>query len=134
VKVSAVGDQQFEGEVEEIGVLSNPLSHTYMVKIVLENKDNLLKPGMVCNVNLSNPTLKNRIIIPLSAVQTEDESNLKYVFLANPDTNKAIKSPVTVGSLTTNGVVIADGLSAGDLLITEGYQKINEGSIIQIIR
>jgi len=134
VKVSAVGDQQFEGEVEEIGVLSNPLSHTYMVKVVLENKDNLLKPGMVCKVSMSNPVLANRIIIPLSAVQTDEGNNGKYVFLANPNTNKAIKSSVTVGALVSDGVVINDGLSAGDLLITEGYQKISENSIIQIIR
>lgn len=131
IRVSAIGDQLFEGKVIEIGVLSNMLSHTYAVKIELNNPKEILKPGMVCNVNISSPTMADRIIVPLSVVQTDGKGD-KYVFVASPQTNKVIKKPVKVGPLTSNGVVIKEGLSDGDLIITEGYQKINENSTIQI--
>ncbi len=133
VQVSALGDQKFEGEVKEIGVLSNPLSHTYRVKIELNNPEELLKPGMVCKVNINNSSLENRIIVPLSAVQI-DGNGEKYVFIANSSTGKAMKKLVKVGPLNYNGVVINSGLSVNDLLITEGYQKINENTILQIVR
>ncbi len=133
VQVSALGDQKFEGEVKEIGVLSNPLSHTYMVKVELNNPDKKLRPGMVCKVIISNSLLENRIIIPLASVQIDGNGG-KYVFVANPETNKASKKLVQAGSLASNGVVIRNGLSVGDLVITEGYQKINENSTIQIIQ
>jgi RND family efflux transporter MFP subunit len=133
VQVSALGDQLFEGEVKEIGVLSNPLSHTYRVKIELNNPEQILKPGMVCKVTIDNPTLENRVVVPLSAVQM-DGNGSKFVFVTNLGTNKALKKSVQAGSLTNNGVVIRNGLSAGDLVITEGYQKINENTTIQIVK
>ena len=133
IRVSAIGDHPFEGEITEIGVLSNILSHTYTVKIELNNPAKILKPGMVCNVKINNPAMTERIIIPLSAVQTDGKGD-KYVFVTNPATNKVEKKPVEAGPLAGNGVVIRNGLSAEDLIITEGYQKIDESSTIQIIR
>lgn len=133
VKVSALGDRYFEGEVTEVGVLSNPLSHTYNIKVVLNNPDKLLKPGMVCKVNISNPSLEERIVIPMSAVQV-GKNNSKYVFIANPSSNKITTKIVELGPIASNGVVVNNGLSNGDLLVTEGYQKINENSTIKIIK
>ncbi|MGV8094405.1 MAG: efflux RND transporter periplasmic adaptor subunit [Mangrovibacterium sp.] len=133
IRVSAIGDRLFEGEVNEIGVLSNPLSHTYLVKVDLDNKDNLLKPGMVCTVRLSNPELSGRIVIPMSAVQ-QNANGEKFVYTANSATGKAEKKPVVAGPLAGNGIVIVSGLANGDLLITDGYQKVSENSPIQILR
>ncbi|MEN6452853.1 MAG: efflux RND transporter periplasmic adaptor subunit [Prolixibacteraceae bacterium] len=133
IRVSAIGDRLFEGEVNEIGVLSNLLSHTYTVKADLDNPGNLLKPGMVCAIQLSNPGLTDRIVIPLSAVQ-QSANGEKFVYTANGGTGKAEKKPVVAGPLTSSGIVITSGLTAGDLLITDGYQKISENSPIQILR
>ncbi len=133
VRVPALGDQLFEGEVKEIGVLSNPLSHTYRVKVELNNPEQLLKPGMVCQVTIDDPTLENQIVVPLSAVQTDGHGE-KFVFVANQNTGKALKKTIVTGSLKYNGVVISSGLAANDLIITEGYQKINENTILQIVR
>ena len=133
IHVSALGNRQFEGEIKEIGVLSNPLSHTYMVKVELINPEKVLKPGMVCKVTIGTSSLENRIIVPVSAIQI-DSNGKKFVFVANPNTNKAVKKPVEVGPLHYNGVVISSGLKTNDLLITEGYQKINENTTIQIVR
>lgn len=131
VMVSAIGGQAYEGTVKEIGVLSNPLSHTYTVKVELNNPEGILKPGMVCEASISNPTVTNRIVVPLSSVQLSGNGE-KYVFLAG--NNTVTKRTVETGPLVSNGVVITKGLSAGDLLITEGYQKINQNSAIEIIR
>lgn len=133
IRVSAIGDRFFEGEVNEVGVLSNPLSHTYTVKADLDNPGNLLKPGMVCTIQLSNPGLADRIVIPLSSVQ-QSVNGEKFVYLANGGTAKAEKKPVVAGPLTSSGVVIISGLTSGDLLITDGCQKISENSPIQILR
>ena len=133
VQVSALGDQLFDGEVKEVGVLSNPLSHTYRVKIELNNPEQLLKPGMVCKVTIDDPTLENRVVVPLSAVQMDGNGG-KYVFVANSNTGKAMKKSIVTGPMKNNGVVINSGLAANDLIITEGYQKINENTTLQIVR
>ncbi len=133
IEVPALGNQQFEGKVTEVGVLSNPLSHTYMIKAELNNPERMLKPGMVCEASLSNPAFANRMIIPLSAVQAKNNGE-KFVFVTNADASQAVKKPVETGALVSNGVVIKSGLTAGDMIIVEGYQKISDHSPIQIIR
>lgn len=133
IRVSAIGDSLFDAEVSEIGVLSNPLSHTYTVKAELRNPENLLKPGMVCSVHLSSPELSNRIVIPMSAVQ-QSPGGEKFVYTANESTGKAEKKAVAAGPVAGNGIVILSGLKPGDLLVTEGYQKISENSPVQILR
>jgi RND family efflux transporter MFP subunit len=130
IRVAALGNIPFEGKITEIGVLSNPLSHTYMVKAEIKNQENLLKPGMVCETIVVNPELDNRMIIPLKAVQIESDGK-KFVYVAIPGANKAAKKSVETGSLVSNGIVIKEGLSAGDLLIVDGYQKISNHSSIQ---
>lgn len=133
VIVTALGGQQFGGEVTEVGILSNPLSHTYMVKIGINNLDKNLRPGMVCQVLINNFKKDNQIIIPPAAIQT-DGFGAKYVFTANPSTLKAIKKAITVGAINQNGITISSGLMFNDLLIIEGFQKISENSTIQIIK
>ncbi len=131
VRVSAIGDQSFEGEVKEIGVLSNLFSHTYSVKVELNNPQGNLKPGMVCEATINNPAMTSQIVVPLSAVQ-QTGNGKKYVFIAS--NGIVTKRTVQTGSLVNTGVVIKNGLSVGDLLIIEGYQKIDQNSTIQIIR
>ena len=133
VRVSALGTRLFEGNVTEIGVLSNPFSHTYTVKIELDNPELMLKPGMVCEVAIDNPEVLRRIIIPISAIQVEGD-NSKFVYVVNSVTGRAEKRAIVTGALAGNGLVVEEGLSEGDLLITEGVQKIRNNSLIQIIR
>ena len=133
ITVPALGNQLFEGKISEIGVLANPLSHTYMAKIELANPDKLLKPGMVCNATIKNPDLTERLIVPLRAVQS-GASGEKFVYIADLSSGKAMKKIVEPGMLVSNGIVIRNGLTAGNLLIVEGYQKISDHSLIQIIQ
>lgn len=133
VQVAALGYQKFEGKVSEIGVLSNPVSHTYTVKVELDNSDETLKPGMVCQVSVSSVDSSNRIIVPMSAVQLDGNGN-KYVFIADKNSNRVQKKNVSVGNLASRGVIIEKGLAPGDLVITKGYQKINQNSTIQIVQ
>lgn len=131
VCVSALDNRRYIGEVKEIGVLSNPLSHTYSVKVELDNPEGDMKPGMVCEAAISKPAITNRIVIPLSAVQSGANSE-KFVYVVHSD--KAQKRAIETGQLVSNGVVITNGLLSGDLLIIEGYQKVNQNTIIEIIR
>jgi membrane fusion protein, multidrug efflux system len=130
IRVAALGNVSFDGKITEIGVLSNPLSHTYMVKADIKNQENQLKPGMVCETNIDIPEIENRLIIPLKALQS-NENGEKFVYVADPGAKKALKKAVVPGVLVSNGIVIKSGLSAGDLVIVEGYQKISNHSSIQ---
>jgi multidrug efflux system membrane fusion protein len=48
------------------------------------------------------------------------------------DGNIARRQFVKTGDLTDSGIVVSEGLSAGDKIITEGFQKISEGTKIVV--
>ena len=133
IQVAALDNRKYAGKVTEIGVLANPLSHTYMIKVELPNPGNALKPGMICQVDIRIPSLSNRILVPMSAIQIQGNGQ-KFVYVADPVKNIAVHKDVTIGEMVNDDVVIKSGLSKGALLITEGYQKINDGSSIKIIK
>ena len=90
-----------------------------------------LMPGMVCKVFLQNDKGDNdkQIIIPNKCVQISPD-NKQFVWIA--DGNTAKRRFVTVGSLSDYGIIIESGLSEGDRLIVEGFDKISEGMQISI--
>lgn len=131
IEVSALDNKRFSGQVEEIGVVADIISHTYKVRIAVNNSDLQLKPGMVSNVFLSYDNSAKYPIIPLKAVLT-DENNNKYIFVVTPNNHALIKQ-VKLGKLSDAGVVILDGLSPTDLVIVEGNHKLVNNSPLKII-
>ncbi|MDR1896009.1 MAG: efflux RND transporter periplasmic adaptor subunit, partial [Prevotellaceae bacterium] len=124
VDVPALGNKTFSGKIEQKGISANPVSHTYEVKIGINNPQLKLMPGMVCKVLLKQNTSQTVIIVPNRTVQVSHEGK-HFVWLA--EENIAKRRFVQTGTLSNEGVTITDGLCTGDKLIVEGYQKVSEG-------
>lgn len=122
-------NKNYSGKIIEKGIVANPLSKAYDIKVELLNSSTELLPGMGCEVRFENKNL-TAYILPLSVIQISAD-NQRYVWIANED-NTVRRQPVTVGDLTANGIVILDGVTNGDKVITEGFQKIYEGSKVTI--
>jgi len=131
VEVSALGGKAFSGQVEQKGITANAISHTYEVKLGLSNPQAELLPGMACKVYLAEADSADEIIIPNRSVQLSHDGR-HYVWLAEDET--AHRRFVTVGGLSANGIVIVEGLSAGEQLIAEGYVKVSEGMQVKIVQ
>lgn len=130
VTISALGDKTFSGKVVEKGILANPFSHTYEIKVQVSNPDSSIMPGMVSRVYLSHTgSGDQQIVIPLQSVQV-DHTGKRFVWLKND--SKAEFREVTLGKLSGNGVIITQGLNPGEELITEGYQNISEGVAVSV--
>jgi RND family efflux transporter MFP subunit len=130
VEASALNGERFAGKVETKGVSAHPLAHTYDVKIRIDNPKERLMPGMVCKVFLTQADKSENIAIPNRTVQISHDGKT-FVWIA--ESGVAKRRFVTVGTLTNDGVTVTDGLSGGELLIVEGYQKVSEGMKINIL-
>lgn len=131
VRITALGNQAFRGKIVEKGVSANPVSHTYDIKIKLQNQNGKIMPGMVCRAYLDNVGSGHaHIVVPLKSVQV-DHAGKRFVWLKDKESN-AVYREVKLGKLSGNGVVITEGLHIGDVLITEGYQNISEGTRISV--
>lgn len=118
-------DKSYAGKIIEKGVVANPYSRAYTVKIDILNGKNELLPGMDCNITFKSNKVTG-YSLPISVIQISAR-NERYVWKVNKD-NTVLKQSVKIGELTSDGVVVLEGLGEGDRIVTEGFQKIFEGS------
>ena len=122
VIVPALGDRRFPGKVTEKSMTASLLTHSYPVKILVEQPDPALVPGMIGKVVLK-ADVQTGIIVPANAILVNQEG--RFVWVA--EEGRATRRPITVSGYAGTGVVVSEGLHAGDSIIVEGYQKVSEG-------
>jgi RND family efflux transporter MFP subunit len=132
ITISALKDASFTGSVEEVGVMADPLAHTYKIKILIPNEDTKIKPGMICNVSISSEDKPAGVIIPNQAVLV-DENGQNYVYTVNPSTKEASKKYVKTGALLNDGIEITQGLDENETVAVTGQQKLLDKSQVNII-
>jgi RND family efflux transporter MFP subunit len=129
MEVPALDNETFTGRVTTKGVSANPLSHTYEVRIRVDNAQMRLMPGMVCKVWLQAGNRTEGIAAPHHAVQVAHDGR-RFVWLAGGGT--ATRRFVQTGALNSRGVEITSGLSGGELLVVEGFSKVSEGMKLSV--
>ena len=127
IKVEAI-DGSYQGGRIEKGVQADALTHTYDIRINVANGNRKLLPGMVASVRFISDGSQaiGSKMIPVTAVQKKSDGGL-FVWTVGKD-NTAHRTAVTIGQTQGNYVSVIDGLSIGDRIATEGYQKLSEGT------
>ena len=146
IQVQALDGRWFSGYVIEKGVIADPITRSYSVKIRVEGAADGLLPGMVSNVSLAKIALSKGaaagnvsssaaeasscIIIPASLIQLgDDNSNFVWV----DEGGKAVRRTIVCGEYMSQGVSIVSGFKHGDKLIVEGQQKVCTGTPLKAI-
>ncbi len=129
ISVPALDGRTFTGTVKEKGVVANPRSRSYEVKLQVEAAGEDLMPGMVAEVALESNDGEGSAmcVIPSHVVQL-DEHNNSFVWLEKD--GKASKRFIQFGEFTADGVTVVSGLSKSDRIIVEGQQKVCEGTAV----
>ena len=126
IRVEAIG-RDFQGGRIEKGVQADALTHTYDVRVCVENKGREMLPGMVATVKVKNEKVNSeKFNLPITAVQKRADGTL-FVWTVAKD-NTAHRTAVTIGATVGNRVEILSGLTEGQRVVTEGYQKLSEGT------
>jgi membrane fusion protein, multidrug efflux system len=102
---------------------------TGRLKAIFENKDNSLWPNQFVNIRLLLEVRKNSTVIPSAAIQRGPQGT--YVFVTKSDNTVDIR-PVTVAFVQENTANIASGVAPGDVVVTDGQDKLQEGSKIEV--
>lgn len=126
MSIEAIGQSNIPIRIIEKNLIANRLAHTYTVIATLIHPTQQVKqqllPGMVGKVQLQAQAIEG-IIIPATCIHTQAHSKMVWVV----EEGKAMRRPIEVGSYTANGILITNGLSVGDVIITNGYQKMYNG-------
>jgi RND family efflux transporter MFP subunit len=124
IKVSALNTGDYQGIVKKIGVMANPVSRTYDVKILINNNNLEIKPGMVCDVNI-DVQHNNSCYVPYGCV-SKDKNGNAYVYKVDTKTNTIKKQQVTTGNFLNNSIQIISGLTENDVVVLSGQHKLTD--------
>ena len=127
IVVPALDDRLFQACVATTGLSASAVSHTYICTANLPDSAAILKPGMVCKV-YDRRLSDSGFVIPAELVERDAQGT--YVWIV--ENGRARKRAVRISGFSGNGVLIREGLRTGDNVITDGRQKISEGSIVEI--
>lgn len=119
----------YKGKVRQVGNFINPNNRSFGIEVGVPNPDNLLRPNQVAKLKIIDYTNKAAIVVPTNVVQEDGKGN-KYIYIvdgSNGKTGKAKKAIVTVGKSSDNVTEILSGLTANEIIVTEGVNNISEG-------
>lgn len=115
---SSVSPAPFIGTVDYVSALVDPSSRATAVRLVVRNRDDLLKRDMYVRVSIRSNVSRSGILIPSAAVQRDDE-NLPFVFVETVNSSFA-RRHVTLGPHVGDNYEILSGLTAGEKIVTDG--------------
>ena len=120
--IPALDDRRYTGKITEKSMTASLLTHSYPVKVTVDQPDEDLRPGMIGKVELLSKVNKS-IVIPANAVLINRDG--KFVWVV--ENGYATRRPITLAGYSGKGVIVSEGLCQGDHVVVEGYQKISEG-------
>ena len=91
------------------------------------NPNGILLPGAYVNVQTAPATPRQAVMVPVAAVQTDQ--NGSFVLVVGPG-NKIVQTNVTLGDQIDQNFVVKTGLSAGQLVVIDGIQKVKNGEVV----
>lgn len=122
-------NKNYKGKVRQVANFINPNNRSFGIEVSIPNPENLLRPNQVAKLKVIDYTAKNAIVVPTNVIQEDGKGN-KYVYVAtevNGNTATAKQVIVTLGKSSDNVTEIVSGLSADDIIVTEGVNTISEG-------
>ncbi len=109
----------------------DPLSRTFVVEASLPSSLDF-RPNMSAVVKVVYRTDLAAIVVPVNVVQTFNNESVVYVAETDGKNTVARRRVVTVAGVFDNLAQINSGISAGEKLITFGYQGLNDGEVIKM--
>ena len=103
---------------------------TLKIKARFTNETQKLFPNQFVNVKMQVETLQNAIVIPTAALQMGNDGH--YVWILSDD-NTVRKQIVTVGMQDSQQVVIESGLVANTKVITDGVDRLTDGTTVEVV-
>lgn len=124
--------ETFKGKVNLVYPTIDPRSHTFPVEIIVDNKNEKLRPGMFTRVTI-NYGNNFRVVVPDNAVLKQVGADDKYVYVLNED-NTVTYTPVKLGVRMGNRYEIISGLNDGDVIVTSGQTRLKNNIEVEVVK
>jgi multidrug efflux system membrane fusion protein len=117
------------GHLELIDNQINPATATLRLKAVFANPERVLWPNQFVKVRLLLATDRGALVVPAAAIQHGPEGDFVYVVAGDQTAHvRRVQVKRTAGELA----IVANGLQAGERVVTEGQNQLQPGSRVAV--
>jgi RND family efflux transporter MFP subunit len=123
-----------EGKVRQVGQFINPNNRTFEIEIAIPNKEELIKPNLVANLEINDYSNENAVVIPDNVIQ-ENAIGEKFVYVignANNNEAKVLKTKIETGKSYDGYIEVLSGLEAGKTIVKDGAITMRDGLNVKI--
>ena len=117
----------YAGSIYLIDRAVDPQSGTIKTRLSFPNPKGLLKPGMSGTVKVWNDAA-GTVMVPFSSVTEQLGEFFAYVVTGD----KVTQRKILLGKQLSTYIIVKEGLKEGEVIVTQGMQKLREGSAVKI--
>lgn len=126
--------QKIRGSVSSIGTAVDPQKGLFRIEAQITTvTDRSLLSNTSVSLTLVTNSVKNEIMIPFDAVYYDNDQAYVFVAEKGDGSDKAVRKNVTAGAYNNEMIVILEGLSEGDRVITTWGAGLKDGAAIEVI-
>jgi len=118
----------YPGRLSVIDRSVDPETGTIRIRVIVPNPQNVLKVGLTCDLRVRNNSSTASILIPYEAVI--EQMGEFFVFVVHGQ--KVSEQRVTLGMNIKDMVIVTEGLSPGEVIVTEGVQKLRDNATVAL--
>ena len=129
ILVDAYPKDSFRGKIYALEPAVDEKTRTILVRAQIPNPQGRLRPGMFARVNVLLSTRQNAIVIPEQAIWPQGRDSFVYRVVDG----KAALTKVELGVRRPGEVEVVQGLTASDLVVTDGQIKLKDGAPVMVL-
>ncbi|WP_291297473.1 efflux RND transporter periplasmic adaptor subunit [Elioraea sp.] len=119
----AFGERRFAGTVEVVDTRIDPATRAVRLIAAFENRDEILKPGLFLNIDLTLSRRDQAMMVPEDAI--DPVADRTFVFAVR--NGRAVRQEVKLGTRIAGEVEVLDGLANDDQVVVRGLQRLRNG-------
>ena len=120
---------RYQAEVQSVGAAADSRTGNFSVKLLLQERDAFVRPGMTASVSIAGAELKNILLLPEAALVDRQRQRVVFVVQRDPQglETVAMRQPSLKVGLSDQ-LVVMSGLSAGDQVVVKGQRALVQGA------
>jgi len=132
-------DRIIPAEIKEIGTEASSTTRTYPVTLIMDQPDDIKILSGMAGKATGEPAdadaskIPRGKQVPLTAIFSPDDIEKTYVWIIDNQSKTVSKREVIMGKLTDTGIMVTDGLEAGDWIAIAGVHYLREGMKVRIL-
>lgn len=117
------------GKLQFAGVIVNPGTGVVTLRAVVPNPEGVLMPGMFVQALLPTGVAPEALLVPQQAV-TRDIAGKASVLVVEGDRQQVQRRPIQVDRAVGNRWLVTGGLTVGEKIVVDGFQRIKVGDAV----